>query len=329
MKDKMISLDFQSRLASHIKGFLNEKHLLGYKYTRASYELQAFDRFCRDYDCVDNLPKELVLEWVQRKPHQKPQTVCHKIAVLSEFAKYMNRLGLEAYAVPAYIAPAQTKEHMPYIFNRQELSDIFIQADNLTYNPQSPIRHLVMPLMFRFLYCCGLRASEAIMLKIEDVNLETGIVHLKHTKEYLDRLIPLDAGLHQRFKAYRRELSVLGIRSEYFFPSSDGGHYHIFTIRNNFRKLLWSAGISYGGRNNGPRMHDLRHTFAVHTFERFIGEGKDASDVVLLISVYMGHKTLKATGHYIRPAAEVYPQMAVRFEESYGHLFPDLGVSNE
>lgn len=329
MREKNQAFDFQSGLAHHIKDFLGEKHLLGFKYERASYELQAFDRFCRDFDCKDCLPKDLVLQWIQRKPHQKSNTVRHKIMVFSEFAKYMNRHGLEAYTVPLYISPKQSSRHTPHIFTKNELLEIFKQADKMERIPKSPARHLVIPLILRTLYCCGLRASEAIMLKVEDVNLETGVIHLKHTKEYRDRLIPLDDNLGNKFREYRDKISMLNMNSEYFFPSRDGGPYHIFTIRNNFRNLLWQAGISYGGRDNGPRMHDLRHTFAVHAFERFINEGKDASEVLLLISVFMGHKNLKSTGRYIHLTAEVYPQLAERFENCYGHLFPSWEVSNE
>jgi integrase len=322
MKDCEIAFDFQSGLAPHIKGFLEEKYLLGFKYTRNAYEMQSLDRFCRDRTCCDNLSKDIALAWVRRTPNQKAVSVNHKISAINEFAKYMNRQGLSAYVIPHNIAPKNAHDYTPYIFTHDDIAKILKGAGEIEPHAVSKARHLIMPVIFRLLYCCGLRVSEAVNLRHEDVDWKTGIIHLKHTKEFCDRLVPLNEQLYDLLIQYCDSLQKLGIKSDYLFPSYDGGHYHIFTIRDNFRELMWKAGIPYGGRGKGPRLHDLRHTFAVHSFERFLSEKKDPLEFLPILSVYMGHKNLSNTGRYIHLTPESFSQITAAFSEKFGHLFP-------
>lgn len=123
-------------------------------------------------------------------------------------------------------------------------------------------------MLFRTLYCCGLRISEALDLTIDDIDFETGILVLKNTKDYRDRLIPLSSDLMQRFLVYRGRLYSGNTGDSYFFPSDYGKQYSRVAVATNFRNLLWKCGISYGGRKKGPHLHSLRHTFSVHCLQQ-------------------------------------------------------------
>lgn len=242
---------------------------------------------------------------------------------------FMSRNGCEVYLYPNSMIPKRTYEHSPYIFSHDEIRRVFKTIDSLSPSCFSIRRHLILPLLFRLLYCCGLRASEALNLKVSDIDFEHGVIFIHDAKDYRDRLIPLNQDLYQRCMDYK-EYVLSGFGPEgYFFPAPDGLSYHIFTIRKTFRDILWNSGISYGGRNVGPRLHDLRHTFAVHSLQKLLEEGKRPAEVLPILSTYMGHKTYKGTSKYLHLTSELYPEILEKMEAAFGGLLPERVETNE
>jgi integrase len=96
-------------------------------------------------------------------------------------------------------------------------------------------------------------------------------------------------------------------------------------IYGNFRRFLRNAGISHGGRRNPIRIHDLRHTFAVHCLKRWVEEGRDLNTCYPYLRAYMGHTLFRYTAYYLRLTADLYPSISVKLEESYPHLIPEIG----
>ena len=145
-----------------------------------------------------------------------------------------------------------------YIFNHQQVDNILQAADHTPPNSRSPMRHLIMPEVFRLLYCCGMRVSEVIRLKFSDVNLAAGILTILKSKFNKDRLVPLAPTMTARLRRYASILGE-GDSSSVFFPKVDGKPYRKETVYYFFRQLLWQCNIPHGGRGKGPRLHDLRH----------------------------------------------------------------------
>jgi len=330
MKQKEKNYQFQSGLAELIPAFLDEKHRLGYKYEREYFELMNLDRFSLDYDCKNCLPEELVLAWTKQQPHQSATTARSKINIARELAKFMSRNGFEAYLYPECMTPKQTHEHTPYIFTHEEIQRLFTTLDQMRPVVESPKKHIIFPLLFRLLYCCGLRISEALNLKVSDVDANNGVLMIRDAKAYTDRLIPMDDSLTERCMWYKQNILLTALPEQYFFPSTDGLSYHVFTIRLAFRNLLWKSGISYGGRLVGPRLHDIRHTFAVHSLQKAVTAGKDAQEVIPLLAVYLGHKTYKGTNRYLHLTAEMFPEILEQMETACGRLIPEsAGAKND
>lgn len=188
--------------------------------------------------------------------------------------------------------------------------------------------HIVYPLLFRVLCFCGLRISEALNLTVGDVHFEDGFFLLRNTKTSLDRLIPLDDNLRARFMAYSEQMGFLG-KDEYFFPSPDGSRYSLATMDTTFRDILFRAGIPYRGKGKGPRLHDLRHTFCVHSLQKLTAHGEDPYAVLPLLMTYMGHRTVQATSQYIHLSAESFPAILKQSEALFGNLIPLEDNSNE
>ena len=321
MQPKTKTIVFESDIASLLYAFLEEKHRLGCKYTGIDTYLKSFDTFLLDKDCKDSLPKDLMLEWVNPKKHLKATTIEHNIHVMQRLSDFLNRNGFPAYRVPSELIPRKTHDFTPYIFTYDEISRILAVVDSFQYNSRSPKRHIVYPLLYRVLCFCGLRISEALDLKVGDVNFEDGYFILQNTKTYLDRIIPLDNNLTERFSLYKEQMGFT-TRDQYFFPAPDGLRYSVATMDTTFREILYKAGIPYRGKGKGPRLHDLRHTFCVHSLQKLTAHGQDPYAALPILMTYLGHRSTAATSRYVHLSVESYPSMIKRSEALFGDLIP-------
>lgn len=178
-----------------------------------------------------------------------------------------------------------------------------------------------MPEVFRLLYCCGMRAGEVLQLKVGNVDLNAGIVTIRDTKFRKDRLLPLPKSMTLRLRKYA---AILGERAPeaYFFPAPDQGPYSTVTIYGIFRRLLRECGIPHHGRGKGPRLHELRHAFAIHTLERWYRQGENLGAKLPLLSAYLGHRNLAGTQRYLRLTPELFSDINARLENFVGHVIP-------
>jgi len=110
----------------------------------------------------------------------------------------------------------------------------------------------------------------------------------------------------------------------YLIPNSVGHCYDSNSIYHYFRRILWDAGISHGGRGKGPRLHDFRHTYAVHCLRNWTREGKDLTVALPDLSAYMGHAGARSTQYYLRLTAELYPDIIARLDDAYGWMIPEV-----
>jgi integrase len=181
-----------------------------------------------------------------------------------------------------------------------------------------------MPVFFRMIYSCGLRSSEARLLKVEDVDLETGILTIHHSKDDNSRLVPMSDELTDRCRRYFCQVHMLSKGTDYFFPGIDGKPMTIGNVYHNFRRFLWKAGISHGGRGKGPRVHDFRHAYACHCLKKWVLQGKDLNAYLPILKTYMGHFSFEDTAYYLRLTADVYPDISIRLEGSYPDIIPSV-----
>lgn len=214
----------------------------------------------------------------------------------------------------------------PRILTHAEIRRVLHVADHIKPSGHSPLRHLVMPEMFRLLYGCGLRVSEALHLKVGDVDLERGVLRLRETKFGKDRQVPPAISLVQRLQRFDQEFGRRPA-SAYFFPNVRGGPWHISSVYSFYRKLLARSGISHAGRGKGPRVHDLRHTFAVHRLLHWYREGADLDAKLPVLATYMGHLDILGTQHYLHLTAELFPEITSRSQAHFGDVIPRRVVS--
>lgn len=321
----MTEFIYSSPFQEFIQGVIRQKRSLGYKYDDSRERvLYHFDQFCLTYGCIEPaLSKQLVHAWIQKRPNEAQSTLRNRASVVRQLALYMDHLGEHAYVLPQNIIP-KGPIYIPYIFSNDELAKFFKQADVCHYCAEVPHRHRIMPLLFRVLYGCGLRISEALNLKVRDVDLDAGVLMIMDGKFNKHRLVPLSRELLKRFSAYMKQVHIFSDSNAYFFPSPNGQAMTKGNAYKNFRKFLWKARISHGGWGKGPRLHDFRHSFAVHCLRRWVLEGKDLAAYLPILKTYLGHHSFSDTSQYLRLTAELYPYITAKMEHAFGHVIPAM-----
>lgn len=314
---------FSGPLAAVLHGLVAEKQGAGYRYDATAGDLLQLDRFCVAVGHHEtSLPRELVCRWTAKQAHETETTRQHRISLIRIVGEYMQRCGYPAYVYPRHAGSRTPPHYIPYIFSRAELARLFTCIDACGPDRASPQRHRVLPMLFRLLYGCGLRVSEALALRMGDVDLAVGTIHIRDAKFGKERIVPLHPSLVGRFRQYLPTSPALTDPDRSVFPSPQGGAYAASTIYVYFRRFLWAAGISHGGRGRGPRLHDLRHTFAVHCLQRWVTDGVDLSIALPYLSAYLGHTGLKGTQDYLRLTAELYPHIIAAMERRFGAILP-------
>jgi integrase len=229
---------------------------------------------------------------------------------------------MDAYVPSLDIQPRAPHSFVPYIYTRGELKTLFATVDGLPYhNRQSPRRTCTLSLLLRLLYGAGLRLGEALRLRHGDVDLREGALTVRHGKRQKDRLVPLAPGLAERVAAYCRRFP--GAAADPLFLSSPGRRaLHHGTVQGFFPKLLRRAGLPPRRGRQGPRLHDLRHSYAVHRLESWHRAGEDLEAKLPILSAYMGHANLRDTYYYLRITASFFPEITRRLEAFTGDVIP-------
>jgi len=316
----MDRITFEGPFAESIAEHISLKQALGYKYVTESKSLSRFASFTqRKYPDAQSLTREIVLDWCAKKSYESQTNQCARATLLRQLAIFMDRVGEQAYILPKGYYPTEA-QYVPYIFTKDELNRFFSATDQCFYVSECPDRHFIMPLYYRMIYTCGLRPQEARLLKKEDVDLDQGIITIHHSKKDVSRLVPMSVELTDRCRQY--SVNVRFSPSNWFFPGLEGKPMTRGNAYHNFRRFLWKAGISHGGRGKGPRIYDFRHTFACHCLKKWVLEGKDLNAYLPILKTYMGHDSFEDTAYYLRLTADVFPDIIIKLEGCYPNIVP-------
>ena len=308
-------------LADAIAALVAQKRVVGYKYDAEARVLARFEAFCRvEFPGLGTVSQASVEAWVAsaRRREVRPATLQALAAPVRELARWLGHRGVHAYVLPVGVL-ARPARYVPHIYTDQELAALFAQTDRCRYCSQVPFRHQVMPVLFRTIYACGLRLSEARLLRPGDVDIDAGVLQVRDAKGGKDRQVPVSEPLRVRLSDYHAQLAGRSAW-DWFFPGRNGLPLTVGNIDKNFRRFLWRARISHGGRGHGPRVHDLRHTFAVNNLRFWFAQGQDVGALLPILQTYMGHSSLRDTAYYLRLTAESYPDITARVQQATGDI---------
>lgn len=315
--------NYEGIFAELLTNFIIFKRALGYKYQAEAEELFRFSKFSTTFNLNEpNLTKDIVQAWCARRPDEGSKNNHRRISTLRQFGLYLNSLGHKAYVAQAE-SHTRHYTYIPYIFTHSEIERIFINSDQLCPRRFSTIPFII-PVILRLLYSCGLRISEAVKLKNRNVNLQDGILTIKDSKFGKDRLIPMSQSMGHICRQYYQVLHHHSSIDDYFFMKTNRQPVTSNNVYRRFREILWDSGISHGGKGLGPRLHDLRHTYAVHALKQAVDRGVDVYCALPILSTFLGHASVEATSQYVRLTADAFPDIRVALDDHCGHVVPEV-----
>lgn len=314
---------FTGPFAPMCEAYVAQKRALGFKYEAQAFLLRMFDDFCKDYEVRNYMiTKEIATAWCKKRLNEKDSTRHNRVGEMQRFAVFLCKQGHPSYLLSD--VPKTGTRHIPYIFTQKEIAALFDRLDHLEPTPRSPYRHIVYPLLFRVLYGCGLRISEALQLRKCDVDTDNGVLHILCGKNDIERIVPMSFSLTRCCKRYIQDIHLNTPDDMPFFYTKDKKVYSKFSIGQTFREFLWDIGIPYRGVNFEPRLHDLRHTFACHSIQKWAESDVPISVMLPVLSKYLGHTSISATQWYLRLTAEVYPHIRKICETELGWIYADI-----
>lgn len=325
MSDKF---NYHSIYAPYFKKFIAIKKSLEYVSLQTEWFFLELDKFFLSGDVtILGITRKQVDQWRATRINDAPATIYVKYSILSQFCKFICKYGYDSY-IPRMPINTSKNNFTPYIFSSQQISTIFSSCNNLRlYDRHMSTIQFIIPAIIRLLYGTGLRISEALFLKNRDVDFEKRCIHIRKSKNGEERLTPLSDTLVDVLKQYlhyRDQIPVAHIFdvNGFFFVSPIGSYCSSGSVYKWFRKVLLESGIPHQGDHKGPRVHDLRHTFAVHSLAKMAKSGMDLYYSLPLLSIFLGHKSVSATEQYVRLTAEMYPDILNNEKSICAYVFP-------
>ena len=310
--------EFNSVLKDELYNFINFKRSLGLKYDkRRTRDYKLIDDYWIEHNITDiKITREIINDYIVTKNNESPDTYIHRVGALKQFSFYLNSKGYndcELLDVPK----VKYKRFIPYIYTSDEIIKIIDCIDKSDYENKDQISIII-----KLLYCTGLRISEALNIKFADISKDTTNIVIRNSKNLNNRIIYLSNSMIEELKDY---LSKRYLKDENWIFSKNNRQLTISFVEKFYRKILLQLG--YTKRENGfyPRLHDLRHTFAVTTLDKMFKKGYDYYNVLPMLSTYMGHRDIKSTEYYITLTEWLSHETVEKLNDIYPNVIPVLG----
>lgn len=309
--------------APFIEQYISFKRNLGYKFVDAAYTYLLFDRFTiKNNQTKIAITKDLCKKWAEKRPNESDSTRYRRILYLAQFSVFLNKIGYPSY-IPR-LPKSYKSTFVPYIFSKNEIKAFFLACDRLKSNENFNTSIHALPALFRTLYGTGLRINEALALKNCDVNLSEKYLIIKESKSGKQRIIPISESLAEVCLLYSSSRNGVQKPDGFFFVKRNGQKCTSGAVYEWFRKVLWAAGISHGGRGQGPRLHDFRFVFSINSLVAMSEAGLDLYYSLPILSTYLGHQSLEATEKYVRLTSDMYPELISKVNSICSYVFPEV-----
>lgn len=286
---------------------------LGYKYAGPAKRLSDFVSFMEARG-AETITVSLAMEWITQIGRHPSWSI--RLTDVRCFAKHVAHFDPLTEVPPTNLVPP-VRRVKPYIYADAEIEALLAAA--LSLPPARALRRWTYHSMFGLIAVAGLRHSEALDLRRDDVDLAEGVLTIRESKFGKSRLVPLHATTLTVLKDYaaRRDAHIGIPRSPYFFVAERGGRLlHQYTHKV-FWRLSRQIGLRQVGQRNGPRIHDLRHRFAVRTLLDWYHAGDDVERQLPVLSTFLGHAYVRDTYWYLSATPELMAHAARRLDKRW------------
>lgn len=294
--------------------YITLRRTLGYKLVKAERHLRAFACFAARRG-ETHIRTVSVLAWlatVARTPGARER----RLTDLILFARFLHAEDPRHEIPHADFARSRHIRPIPYIYTPCETARILDAAGSLRHQKPNPLRRQLYVMLFGLIAATGLRVSEALALKLDDIGPD-GVLHIRETKFRKSRLVPLHATVVEALDRYLEVRRQRADESDWLFPSVEHREMCPTTVNYTFRCILRRARIA-PERSRQPRIHDLRHTFATRVLEQCGAERSTVARHFVALSTYLGHADIRNTYWYLQATPEMMAGIASAAEMLVG-----------
>jgi len=302
-----------SVLSGHVENYLRLRRALGFKLDREGRLLPQFVAYLETAGAA-TVSSELAIAWARLPAGVQPDHWAKRLGVARKFAAYLQTIDPTTEIPPPDVFPARHHRPTPYLWSQSEICRLLEGARGL----RSPLRAATHEVLFGLLAVSGMRIGEAIALQRDDVELSTGVITIREAKGDRTRLVPLHPTATGALRGYaaRRDRVCPKPRSSAFFISTAGTALGKCQVERTFVKITTQVGLRTAEAH--PRIHDLRHSFAVHTLIGWQQSGVQIDERIAALSTYLGHSSPAGTYWYLSASPELMQLAAERLHARFG-----------
>lgn len=306
-------------LREALQEYIELRRGLGYKMHDEGLLLPRFVSFMEEH-YAEHISVRLAVEWAQCAPVQ-PAEWTRRLCFVRGFARHRSATDSHTEIPPVGLLPHRSTRARPHLYTEDEIRRLLDAALELPVAwPSTPLRPWVFHGLIGLLSVTGMRLSEALNLKLADVDLEQSVLTIRGAKFGQWRLVPIHSSTNAVLADYlsHREKFFHNPVSTYVFVSRRGTRLDVGHVHRTFYRLSRSTGLRAVGASKGPRLHDFRHRFAVQTLIRWYQTNKDPGREMPLLSTYLGHVCVSGTYWYLSSNPELMAQAMARLERRWG-----------
>lgn len=304
-------------LTKAVKDYLALRRSLGFKLRSARAALMNFASFMERHQAL-SITTRLALEWAQQPPDAQPAHWAQRLSFVRGFARHHLAADPSTEVPPAGLLPYRPARARPYLYSHDEVRRLLEQALQLP-DGVAGLRPWTYHALLGLLSVTGLRVGEALRLRLDDVDLATGLLTVRGTKFGKSRLVPIHASTRDVLVAYmaRRTKQLCGRDAVHFFVTRTGHALDGADVRRTFYSLSRQIGLRGLDDSHGPRLHDFRHRFAVETLMGWYRAGVDAERRLPVLSTYLGHVHVSDTYWYLSAHPQLMALAMARVERRW------------
>ncbi len=300
------------KLIDAVELYISRRQAASERFHSPAVTLRSFSRRCGGI-CLRQITSDQVLQFLN-SPHTRPATWQNKHGVLRMFFEYWHVRGqLKKAPIPS--PQRRIRTFVPYIYSQPELRALLDSVPQCQHNRACAMSGMTFHALLLLLYGTGMRIGEALRLRLTDVALNDSLITIRGTKFYKSRFVPIGRDVRQILLEYLDKSPRLNQDYQPFFQSREKKQINVPVVEISFRRLCQLAKVRRLDTTSfQPRLHDLRHTFAVHRLTEWYRQGADTQHLILSLSTYLGHVNLRSTQHYLTMTPELLAQANRRFE---------------
>jgi len=301
-------------LQTDLREYMELRRALGYKLRKHEARLREFITFLETKG-IDYITAKLAIGWATESSNGHAYSGFERLSFIRSFATHLSAIDPRTEIPPTGSIRRPPTDLRPYIYTQEEVGRLMAAARELL-SPRKLRCHTYYHLI-GLLATTGMRSGEAVRLANSDVNFADGLITIRKSKFGKSRVIPIHTTTARALAAYkaRRDAFLKRAVASSFFISEYGGP--ISNVQQTFREIRLAAGLEQARNGTRPRMHDLRHTFAVQTLVAWYRRGADVERRLPILSTFLGHTQVENTYWYLSSTPELLGEACERLEKRW------------